>query len=316
MYGCDFSLKKFIIFLSLSFLLTSLSVGCNDKKEGKKKNTNKPESSAVEASQEVTEADKSAAAPLISKPELVIPHNVKPAQGSYVVDNAKLLSDEEISKCNDYAEWIYENYLINICIATCDELGELSPYDYAKNIYTQQYGSLGSGMVILINNATNNDLIYKQGRCENIDKTAEDISMLSATKMIVEYNSYGSAIIELIKLAETLPKCVCDNSGVFTPEDINSLEELCGDKNISLLATKNSSEKSDEEICGDYFKRRFADSDTSGNTLIFLNTATDKFTVVTDLTKDYENQIQSCNKLAAAKNYTEACKSMITFFVE
>lgn len=309
------SLKKFFILLSLSIFLTS-AVSCNKEDDVKKKNTQKSSSSVADSIADKTENQITQNTINNKKPDISLPENISPAKSNYVMDDAKLLSADELSMCNNYAEWIYKNYLINIYIATADNLGELSPHNYAQNIYNEQYGGLGSGMVILINNATNNDYIYKQGRCETIDSTAETSAFLSATKTIINYNSYGAGIIELMKLAESLPQHICDNAGLFKAEEISMFEELCKDKNVSLLITKNSSSKSDEEICREYFDRRFTDTAGSANTLILLNTVTGKFTVISDSTQDYQTKINECNKLIASKKYLEACKSIISFFTE
>ena len=164
-------MKKIFIALFLSGVLIS---GCSVKKAESSEKGEIPTASDVSASaEEATE----------NKP---VERVLEPAEGTYIYDKAKLLDAETIAACNDYTEWLYKNYLINAAVVTVDKLGERSPEEFASEAYNEIYAGKGSGLLLLINNDTNQDILLKTGSCKsNISEEAEKDAFYWSTKDIV-----------------------------------------------------------------------------------------------------------------------------------
>ncbi|MBR5683689.1 MAG: TPM domain-containing protein [Ruminococcus sp.] len=187
--------------------------------------------------------------------------NVEHSEGTYIFDKASLLSAEDIQACNDYAGWLYENKLINAAVVTTNDLEGKSPWDYAVDSFNEIYEGKGSGLVILINNATNEDIVYRTGSClTNISQKSADNAMFWATKEIMG-NSYRNAVMRLLQLGELCPGHMIDNSQVFAYEDIKTIEKRLSSlkKDVTVLSTRNGSSLPNDEILKTYYKRRYND---------------------------------------------------------
>jgi hypothetical protein len=297
-------LKKFSLISICALVAASALSGCSG---GSEKSTADISESLSTEEAYATEADIAVATETATEPATEIIRNIEPAQGTYVYDNAKLLSSDDFSECNDYAEWLYENFLINTAIVTTDNLDGMTPYEYAENCYDELYNSAGTGLLLLINNDTNKDYLYKTGSCLSwIDEQTENEVFYWATQEIIG-GDYKSAILRLMKLGEACPQNVFDNGGIFTAEEISELESLCtsGSENISILATSNATGKTNEEICRTYYDRHYYD--TKGF-MVMLDTESDTIIVVSDnpLPTDMDSVLADANELATAGSYIEA----------
>ncbi len=238
--------------------------------------------------------------------------DLAPAKGSYVYDNANLLSAEDISSLNNYCEWLYENRLLNTAVVTVDDLGGASPAEYAEKSYIDIYSGRGSGMLLLINNDTNNDYLYKKGSCTSyISESAETLAFSLATREIVNGN-YQSAALSILMLGEACPSYVFDNAGIFTPEQLSELEAFCKDSemNVSILATSNGTGSSNEEICKSYHDRRYS---SEKGFMIMVDTASSTLAVVPsdELPPAAMAILTDANKPAAEKDYISVIKTVI-----
>lgn len=243
-------MKKIFIML---FLSGALLAGCSVKRSGRTEKSNIPTVSDASASTESAAEEATENKPV----ERVL----EPAEGTYVYDKAKLLDAETIAACNDYTEWLYKNYLINAAVVTADKLGGRSPEEFASEAYNEIYAGKGSGLLLLINNDTNQDILLKTGSCQsNISEEAEKDAFYWSTKDIVA-GDHKTAILRLLQLGEKCPGHVFDNAGVFSSEQIKALESaLSGYKNnVSILATNNTTDKKNEEILRSYYERRYSD---------------------------------------------------------
>lgn len=239
-------MKKFFIALFISGVLIS---GCSVKKSESSEKGEIPTASNVSASaEEATE----------NKP---VERVLEPAEGTYIYDKAKLLDAETIAACNDYTEWLYKNYLINAAVVTSDKLGERSPEEFASEAYNEIYAGKGSGLLLLINNDTNQDILLKTGSCKsNISEEAEKDAFYWSTKDIVA-GDYKTAILRLLQLGEKCPRHVFDNAGIFSSEQAKTLEAALSEykNDVSILATNNTTDKKNEEILKSYYERRYSD---------------------------------------------------------
>lgn len=260
-------MRRFILLLVGAVMSVSVIGGCSDKKKEKSE-------SEISATEPVTQ-------PQTQEPSAeIFAQSLEPAQGVYIYDNAKVLSQEDFNTCNNYAEWLCEKYLINAAVVTTQSLGEQTPAEYAQSSYNDLFASGGDGLLILINNDTNEDYIYKTGSClSQISETDEAAALYTATAEIVA-GDYKSAILRLLSLGET-SQYVFDDAGVFLDEHFTDLEALCSQTalNCSVVATGSTGTITSEELCRSYYDRKFKDGN---GVLIMLDTSVPKITVVSD----------------------------------
>ncbi len=237
---------------------------------------------------------------------------VEPSDGTYVFDKASLLSAEDLRACSDYAGWLYENKLINAAVITTNDLEGKAPYDYAAEQFSEIYEGKGSGLVVLINNATNEDIVYRTGSClVNIGQKTADNAMYWATKEIIG-GDYRSGIMRLLQLGEVCPEHMIDNSQVFAYEDIQPIEKRLSalKKDVTILSTRNGSSISNEEILKTYYKRKY--KDVKGIMLMLdINTKTIIAYSDDKLPDKLKKELRSANELAARDDYIAAVNKAI-----
>lgn len=183
--------------------------------------------------------------------------------GAYIYDTVGTLTATEYSECNDYADYLYKNYLLNTAVVIADDLKGFTPEEYSALIYNDLFDDVGSGMVFLINNGDNTDILYKTGQCQRfIDETSENDELYKATTHLV-VDEYKDAIMIMLKLAEKCPKNIIDNANIFSEDTAKSFShslESCPDS-LTIIATRNNSGVSNEDTAKSYFERRYSDED-------------------------------------------------------
>jgi len=313
-------LKKFSAALISLLLTASLFCGCSDDSKTSESASDSGYASEMTNSNDYSEPASShnsgedSVEPDTQKPSNhELERDIKPAEGTYVYDYAKLLNSDDFSECNNYAELLYENFLINVAVVTTDDIEELTPEQYAEDVYNKLYGGRGSGFLLLINNDTNQDYIYKTGGClASVPDEAQSEAFYWATQDMIGGN-FKDAVMRLLKLAEYCPQHVFDNGGVFNADQSAALESSCtsGTQNVSVLATSNSTGKTNEEICRSYYNRRYGES---GGYMIMLDTETKTITAVTngELPAAISEAVTNANTLSTAGSYIEALNAVIT----
>lgn len=282
--------KIFMILLASGIILS----GCSGDKSRSRTVDN--ENTSTENASENT-SDTSETIPVSEhKP---IEHILEAADGTYVYDNAKLFSSEEASFFNDYAEFLYEDFLINAAVVTTENLDGRSPEDFAAEAYNTIYEGKGSGLLLLINNDTKRDILYKTGSClRNIDAEDENEAFYWSTKNIVE-GDYKTAVHRLMHLGENCPQHIFDNGGILSDEALTSLEvALVGYKNdVSILATTNSTDMTNDELLQSYYERRYHDGK---GYMVMFDAKTTSILVYSkeSLPSGYENILKKANELA------------------
>ena len=187
--------------------------------------------------------------------------SVGSTDGTYIFDKAGILSSEALKACNDYAGWLYSEKLINAAVITTNDLNGKTPYDYAADEFGEIYEGKGSGLVILINNATNEDIVYRTGSClTNISQSSENNALYWETKEIIG-GDYRRGIMRLLQLGELCPAHFIDNAQIFGYEDICRFEKALSDvkEDITILATRNGSKTPNEDILKAYYSRKYKD---------------------------------------------------------
>lgn len=309
-------MNRIFILAAVTVSLSAVMCGCSGKDD-----LSEPPAQSVSEIDNVTETnDVSDDGNFTSAPETTtepenheLQRDIQPAEGTYIYDYAGVLSAEAFAECNNYAEWLYETFLINAAVVTTDDIEGLTPEQYAEDAYSELYGGRGSGLLLLINNDTNEDYLYKTGSClVSVSEDTQANEFYWATQEIIG-GDYKSAVMRLLKLGESCPKHVFDNGGIFTSEQIAALETACtgGSADISVLATSNSTESSNEEICRSYYDRHYQEND---GYMIMLDKATNTLNVVSDmaLPAGLEAAVAEADTLAADLDYTGALNAVIT----
>lgn len=237
---------------------------------------------------------------------------VKAAEGTYVFDKAGLLSPEDVKACNDYAGWLYNEKLINVAVITVNELGDKSTDEYAADAFADIYEAKGSCLIVLINNATNRDEIYKTGTClTNIDEIEQQNAVYWATKDIMDGN-YRKGIMRLLQLGELCSDHIVDNVQLFDSQQEKSLDKALASCNeeMTVLASKNNSTVSNEDILKTYFKRKYIDKD---GIMLMIDTKKKEIVAYSEekTQKKLATALKEANELAAKDDYYGAVNKIV-----
>lgn len=303
--GNDILSKKVCALLS-AILIVSVCVGCSGKSASSSKSTS-AYSNSLSSDELTQQSSADSLAESVTEPSTV--SDIKPAVGKYVYDDAGVMSADGYNECNNYAEVLYEKYLINVAVVTVKSLNGMTAKEYAESAYTKIYENKGSGLLILINNDGGEDIVLRKGNCQNYisDENIKN-AMYYETQKIVKDNDYGSAVMQLLKLGETCPLYVFDNAAIFTLEQAANLEALCKDSTVSVLATSNSTGKTNQDVAKEYYTRHYV---KASGTLILLDNVTNTFTIIKD-GQPLAADLTAANAQAAASNYFAATQTLIT----
>ena len=246
-------MKKKNIIIIAGMVFISTLCGCSDKVQ--------PDTSSSSSYEVVTEAPPEQPT---EAEEIIVPPTedatqapadvITKKEGVYVYDNAKIFSEEEKEKLTEKLKSLYNERLINAAIVTADHIGGDYPYSYTEKAYDTLYGSRGSGFVLLINNDTNTDSLYKTGSCSTfIPDEVEKTEFYWATRDIVS-GKYYDAADRMISLGERCPQHFFDNISLFDTETVNEAEKKLSElkSDVSFLVTSNKTSSSNEDICRYY----------------------------------------------------------------
>jgi len=281
-------LKKFISFTMAVLALGLFLCGCASK------SSNDSNSNTEATSQPFTERE------------------VETAEGTFIFDNAGLLGADDIKACNDYAGWLYSQKLINAAVVTTNDLGGKSPSDYALEQYNKLYEGKGSGLLVLINNDTKEDSIWRTGSClSDISQTSEDNAVYWATKEIVG-GSYRRGILRLLQLGELCTDHIVDNTQLFSYDVMTSLEKALAScmYDVTLLASRNGSSTSNEDVLKSYYKRKYKSGE---GIMLMADTNTKTMIAYSDekLPVKLNQALIEANKLTAKDDYFGAVNKII-----
>ena len=282
-------LKKFFSAVILAAAIGLTICSCSEKEI-----TYEPKSSVETTSQPFTERE------------------VKSAEGNYVFDKAGLLSEEDAKACNDYAGWLFSEKLINTAVITVNDLGDKTPYDYAADAFADIYEAKGSALIVLINNDTNEDTIYKTGTCfTNIDETSQGNAVYWSTKEIMN-GDYRKGIMRLLQLGELCPDHIADNVQLFEYDQVRTLNKAlasCKD-DVTLLASKNDSSSPNEDIIKTYYERKYIDKD---GIMLMIDTKKKSVIAYSDkkTPKELDAALKSANELASKEDYFGAVNKIV-----
>lgn len=193
--------------------------------------------------------------------ESVVPENPVSVSGQYIKDYAGIMDSEAAAACNQVISELNSSRMINAAVVTVNKLDGAEPYDYASRCYNQIFGSDSSrGLLFLINNDTNEDILYKAGGI-NIDPEAEKNAFYQATRDIVG-KDYSSAAIRMLRLGEECSSHIFDQAGFFNSQQISELEKAAAGygKDVSVYTVGNTAETS-RETAESLCRRRYPAKD-------------------------------------------------------
>ena len=238
--------------------------------------------------------------------------SVGSTDGTYVFDKAGILSSEALKACNDYAGWLFSEKLINVAVIITNDLNGKAPYDYAVDEFGEIYEGKGSGLVILINNATNEDIVYRTGSClTNISQTTENNALYWETKELIG-GDYRRGIMRLLQLGELCPEHFIDNAQIFGYEDIRRFENALSDvkEDVTILATRNGTKTPNEDILKAYYKRKYKD----GNGIMLMLDTESRSVIAYSaepLPSKIEKVMKDVNGMSSKDDYTGAIDKFI-----
>ena len=240
---------------------------------------------------------------------------IEQQDGAYIYDKIATLTNTEFDECNQYAKMLNERYLLNTAVVITDDLQGMEAEAYAAKVYNELFNGMGSGMVFLVNNATQSDILYKSGQCQRfIDEVSERDELYHATKELVVGN-YKEAILIMLKLGEKCPMNVVDNTDMFSEEMAeefsNSLDECAN--SVTLVATNNISEVSNEELARNYYDRRYANE---AGYLVLMDKKSRSVTAVTqgELPAEIAEFVSAANQTAANNDFIGAANRIVSGF--
>ncbi len=176
--------------------------GCANKTE-KADRGNTPDASEIQTDS-VTAPDTTE----IMTSESIVPEITESpvsAPNKCIKDYAGIMDSSDVAACEQVISGLKSDCMINAAVVTVNRLDGAEPYEYASRCYSQIFGNDSShGLLFLINNDTNEDILYKAGGI-NIDPEAEKEAFYYATKEIVG-KDYASAAIRMLRLGELTEK--------------------------------------------------------------------------------------------------------------
>jgi len=141
----------------------------------------------------------------------------------HIFDEEHLFSEEVTQKYNDYLEWLSVTRQINTATVITTHLDGVTPEEFAKGYYQTLYGTDSSGFLLLINNDTGNDFIYRQGACAS-DMRDPSPEIFRATPQLVEGN-YAADLETLLTIGEQIPEFAFDRADAIKTNEQIALSE-------------------------------------------------------------------------------------------
>lgn len=174
----------------------------------------------------------------------------------FVFDDGGILTEGEYDSLNTYTAWLSKAFKINAAVVLTDDIEGSEPSDYAKNYYKDIYK--GDGVLFLVNNDTNEDYLYRNGRPSefitdsNVQMMFSEISPMLALE---EYVSAAECALEMVELY--YPEYFTDRSGNIKKEEISEyssiIEEAAGNNSLNMYYVEGTGDSGIE----DFAKKRF-----------------------------------------------------------
>lgn len=149
--------------------------------------------------------------------------SLRKAGDTHVFDECGALDGETVKTYNDYLGWLAETRLLCTTVVLTDDLNGSSPEAFAQTYYQTLWGTGTSGFLVLINNDTGQDCIYREGVVASyVDDAAVSLAVAQASPALVE-GRYADALEILLPLGERIPERILERSGTLSPEQVQAL---------------------------------------------------------------------------------------------
>ena len=215
--------------LTAALALVLLLTGCGAKQK------NDPALATEPVSETLTVVTEAATAP--PRPIAERAASLQAAGDTYIYDELGVLTDEEKKQYNDYLGWLCSSRQVKAAAVLTGQLGGASPEDFAKRYFETLYGAHETGFLVLINNDTNRDCIYRAGSCAAL-LSGTDTAIAKATPCLVE-ERYADALEILLPAGESLSDRIFDRCGALTAEQVQTLDALAktAENKVCVLLT-------------------------------------------------------------------------------
>ncbi|NLT08039.1 MAG: TPM domain-containing protein [Ruminococcus sp.] len=302
-------MKKFSAAALLIAIMT-ISGGCSFKKTEKAEDIAPTTAAVSEAAEEETTTEAASSGEKATEPPAKDDDQLKAEPGKYVYDLAHLMTDEQKKSCEEFIGGIYTDYMLNAAVVTVSDLKNKAPYTYAAEAYFTIYGGEGNGLLLLINNDTNEDHLYKTGVCTHrIGAEAEKEAFFTATRDIVN-GDYTAAVTGIMGLGKSCPERVFDEAEAFSNAEVAEIDKLLSSSDtpaaIAAIRTEKNS-KNVQTVAKELFERHFPEGK---GIMIAIDTVSKKTAVYSpeQLPASFDKSMKEADEMAAKSNWAEAAK--------
>ena len=218
-------MKKILLAAMCTLIISALS-GCNDIKEVSNKNVN---SSTSEKSADLENETDSTSQKENKLSDEALSKLTVDTDKTHLFDLCKALTDKENEMINTYALHISDTYHLNASVLITDNLEDSEPSEYAENCYKELFKNT-PGFLLLVNNETGNDYIYRNGYT-SLFITDDEIQLIFAeiSPLLVTDKTYDGIKTAFDSVSTLLPQHAIDRSGTLSKEEINEIESIISD---------------------------------------------------------------------------------------
>ena len=286
-------LKKFSA-AALLMAIMAISGGCSFKKTEKAEDIAPTTAAVSEAAEEESTAEAASSGEKATEPPAKKDDQLKAEPGKYVYDLAHL----------------YRNRMLNAAVVTVSDLKNKAPYTYAAEAYFTIYGGEGNGLLLLINNDTNEDHLYKTGVCtHSIGAEAEKTAFFTATRDIVN-GDYTAAVTGIMGLGKSCPERVFDQAEAFSNAEAAEIDKLLSSSDTPAAIAAIRTEKNSKDVqtaAKELFERHFPEGK---GIMIAIDTVSKKTAVYSpeQLPAGFDKSMKEADEMAAKSNWAEAAK--------
>ncbi len=205
--------------LLLLFLVLLCLTGCSKTDSSSVPEETQPETAAEETAGETEVSTETAPVRDIAQRA----ESLRKAGETHVFDECGVLDGETVKTYNDYLGWLAETRLLYTTVVLTNDLNGSSPEAFAQTYYQTLWGTGTSGFLVLINNDTGQDCIYREGVVSSyVDDAKVSLAIVQASPALVE-GRYADALEILLPLGERIPERILERSGTLSMEQVQAL---------------------------------------------------------------------------------------------
>lgn len=193
---------------------------------------------------EMPETQPSSEAPPASEAKPVSAGAEQYAGEQHIFDECGVLDAAALAHYNQYLDDLANSRLLCTAVVVTDALNGEEPEAFAQRYYRDHYGK-ASGFLVLVNNDTLRDVIYREGVCE-VYMADTALPLAQATPHMVE-GDFAGALEILLPLGEHVPEKVFDRSGTLSQEQFEMLLDAAEDSERCVLLTGRVPDPEEEE---------------------------------------------------------------------